>query len=273
MLLKELVDHFNNKFEQQHRCNFQPFLLKNNQILGVFGIKQIKTEFIPVKKIFNYDFIAGYTAKTIVSTHEEKETKIVNLHKMQIKLSNKQIQMLSVISFDRVCRTVHLLNYLGLVDKKSFLITQIDPQHILGLSDNHGLYFEEVIAYAGLKTKDIIVSVNINGLQLHYPKLIKGLNNYRRRGYPIALVIDYLMISNQNLLVLEFIKMSLPEYIIINSGTENNTLLHISQDFLNLLSKLKGLVNVIEGKIIMQGIEKYHQTMIAERDYIDFIIG
>ncbi len=270
MSLAELVDHFNNKFEQQHHCNFQPFLLKDNQILGVFGVKQVKTEFIPVKKRVKYDVIAGYSARSKVSIVEGKDTKIINLKKLSIKLSNKQIQMPSVVSFDRVCRTVHLLNYLALVDKKKFLITKVDPQHILGLSDNHGLYFEEIIAYAGLKTQDIIVSVNINGLQLHYPKLLKGLNNYRQRGYPIALVIDCLL-SNQNLLVLEFIKMFLPEYIIIDSNVENNTLLNISQDFLHLLGKLKGLVNVIEGKIIMQGIKAYQQMEIAEIGYIDFI--
>lgn len=258
MSLKELVDYFNTKFEREHHCEFQPFLLKNDQVLGTFGVAKLKTEFIPIKRFCNNGGIVGFATKTIASTDEVQKIKIFNLKKLARKSWNNSLHIPSEVSFDRLCRTVHLLNYLALAKESNFLMTEVDPQHILGLSYNHGLYFEEVISYAGLKINEVIISINVNAIQLNYPKLLQGLHNYRRRGYPIALNIGHLNATNPMLLfALEFIKIFSPEYIIVRSYTMNN-------EVVKLFNTLKDLMKDSGGKIILQGTEKGNQRFIIE---------
>jgi len=86
-----------------------------------------------------------------------------------------------------------MLNYLTLSHLQGVLFLEVDPRHILGIKQDHGAYFEEVIVRCGLETKNVVIVLAVNSQYArYYQELINGLENYRHRGYQIALKFDYL---------------------------------------------------------------------------------
>ncbi len=271
MSLQQLVDHFNHNFAQERQCDFRPFVLKDNQVTGIFGIAHLKSEFTPIRTLFNTDVIAGYAAQAFASTDEVRQVKTAKIKKLLTKTLNKPAHVPSIVSFDRLCRTLHVLNYLALAQHSHFLITEVDPRHILGIPYNHGAYFEQVIVYAGLKTQNIVISMTITGVhQLHYPQLLKGLNNYRECGYKIALSLGYLLTADK---AIELIKQLSPDYIIVNSPNENYTQLGLESILLESYNYLRELMTAIGGQVIMQHIEQPGQIIMAKMAKFDLVLG
>ena len=92
-----------------------------------------------------------------------------------------------------------MLNYLPLTHLQGALFVEVDPRHILGIKQDHGAYFEEVIRQCGLETKNVVIVMPVNShYARHYQELVTGLDNYRRRGYQIALKFDYVAQESQS---------------------------------------------------------------------------
>jgi hypothetical protein len=50
-----------------------------------------------------------------------------------------------------------MLNYLVLAHLQGVLFLEVDPRHILGIKQDHGAYFEDVIRQCGLETKNVAI--------------------------------------------------------------------------------------------------------------------
>jgi EAL domain-containing protein (putative c-di-GMP-specific phosphodiesterase class I) len=101
------------------------------------------------------------------------------------------------IQLDRQVRTLHALNSLTRRLRGNLLL-DVHPRHVLGVADDHGLAFEEILRPCGLLPNEITLEIDISGLvdgaegeirelasaQAH---LIRAVGNYRSRGYAIAL--------------------------------------------------------------------------------------
>ncbi|CAA9890355.1 EAL domain protein (fragment) [Candidatus Methylobacter favarea] len=86
-----------------------------------------------------------------------------------------------------------MLNYLPYSVHGGVLFLNVDPRHILKIAQNHGVYFEEIIFKCGLTPHNVVKSTDFNhDYAMHYEQLLAGLNNYRSRGYQIALNIGNL---------------------------------------------------------------------------------
>lgn len=91
------------------------------------------------------------------------------------------------ITLDRLCRTLHLLNYLPQAAAGGFLHLEVDASHVWRVKDEHGAYFEEVLSQCGLTPHQVAISVPFDQADASYQlSLVKGLNNYRRRGYRLG---------------------------------------------------------------------------------------
>ena len=78
----------------------------------------------------------------------------------------------SIINLDRLCRTIHMLNYLIYSHNGGMLFLDVDPRHILGIQQDHGAYFEEIIIKCGLATRNVVISMTINSFYaLHHDQL------------------------------------------------------------------------------------------------------
>lgn len=93
----------------------------------------------------------------------------------------------SVVHFDRLCRTLHALNFLAQRRHAGgYLQLSVHPRHLLAVPSKHGLVFEAVLKRCGLAPDDIVLEL-ASGRILDDRRLAEAVHNYRQRGYRIAL--------------------------------------------------------------------------------------
>jgi EAL domain-containing protein (putative c-di-GMP-specific phosphodiesterase class I) len=268
MPLQNLVEYFNDRFGQEHRSSFRPFILEEGTISALFGQIKIGSVFSPLRLAQHPAEIIGHAAKLKVSTHEVQylySDEIENL------LSNHQHQandFESIINFDRLSRTVHMLNYLPITHLQSALFVEVDPRHILGVKQDHGAYFEEVIGQCGLETKNVVIIMAVNSQYArHFQELVTGLDNYRHRGYQIALKFDYVAQESQSY---DLIAKLSPNYISLSAR-------HLDQlrdsALFEKLRDLRELVTSTGGQTILQQIDQKKSDLLARNTGFDLVQG
>lgn len=271
MPLQQLVEYFNNRFETEHHSDIKPFIIENGTVSGLFGQIRVSSTFKPVRYTLEPNRIAGHSSKISVSTHDFQQ-----LHTMEIEnLLNETIKQpsdfQSIINLDRLCRTVHMLNYLPITHLSGVLFLEVDPRHILSVKLNHGAYFEEVIVACGLATKNVVISMTVNSVYaLHHAQLLEGLHNYRQRGYQIALNIDLIYSAKS---IVDLIEQLAPNYLRVNVPSFNNSPLNSESNWYNTLNNLKDLLDRVGGRTIMRHIHQKEQALVALNAGFDFIEG
>jgi EAL domain-containing protein (putative c-di-GMP-specific phosphodiesterase class I) len=95
-----------------------------------------------------------------------------------------------LIYLDRLCRTLHALNYLQLArETDGTLFLNIEPRHVQAVSGGHGLVFEAVLKRCGLSPDSIFFELRAGEIAGHgnHVRLAEALAAYRSRGYRIAI--------------------------------------------------------------------------------------
>ena len=175
----------------------------------------------------------------------------------------------SIINFDRLCRTVHMLNYLTLAHLQGVLFLEVDPRHISGIKQDHGAYFEEVIVQCGLETKNVVIVLAVNSQYArYYQELINGLENYRRRGYQIALKFEYLPQDGE---VLDFIAKI--ARIMSACRPETWRIKGMTRTLQAKLHQLKTQVASVGGQSILQQIDEKKSDLLARNAGFDLVEG
>jgi EAL domain-containing protein (putative c-di-GMP-specific phosphodiesterase class I) len=270
MLLQQIVNHFNDRFAQEQGFNFCPFILQAGAVSGLFGKKRLNSVLTPLRSIKNPHLILGHTAKIVTTTnffHQQQTVDIENLLSGEPGLHS--VSLNSIINFDRLCRTVHLLNFMNLSHTDSLLFLEVDPRHIIGIKHNHGAYFEEIIIECGLQTKNVVISLAASGIQqTHHDLLLRGLNNYRECGYKVALNVGHLISAEP---VLNLIKALAPDYVSVSAPYR--TAARLNPSLSSALQNLTRLVCSLEGQTILQEINQAEQALVAAQVGIDLVQG
>lgn len=163
--------------------------------LGIFGPIRVSSAFLPVRQAGNNEALIGHIAKIFVTPYDNsvRSEQPAETSNLITKAVAQPTNFQSIISLDRLCRTVHMLNYLNHSHNGGVIFLDVDLRHILGVQQEHGAYFEKIIFKCGLATKNIVTSTMINSsYALNHKELLDGLYNYRRHGYQIALNIGSL---------------------------------------------------------------------------------
>jgi EAL domain-containing protein (putative c-di-GMP-specific phosphodiesterase class I) len=93
----------------------------------------------------------------------------------------------SVVHFDRLCRTLHALNFLAQQQQAGgYLQLAVHPRHLLAVQNQHGLVYEAILKRCGLAPQDIVLQIDA-ALAGRDGRLAEALANYRQRGYRLAL--------------------------------------------------------------------------------------
>jgi len=182
MPLTHLIETFNQRFITENQLQKPPFDFKAGKVFGRFGILTFTSEFRPVRQLTHLDQIRGHdTAPLIFSS--------ANLVGGSDALGEGSVP--TIVSLDRLTRTVHMLNYLLLDQESGSLFLHVHPQHILTVKKDHGAYFEDIIRSCGLPLRRIVVSLTLSASQdSNLSVLLDRLRNYRERGYAIAIRFD-----------------------------------------------------------------------------------
>jgi len=268
MPLQNLADYFNDRFGQEHRSSFRPFLLENEVISTLFGQIKISSLFLPIRLTQKPDEIIGHAAKLKVSTHEVQYLYSDEIENLLSDHPHSNNNFESIIDFDRLSRTTHMLNYLPLAHLQGALFLEVDPRHILGIKKDHGAYFEEVINHCGLETKNIVITMAISSpYAKHYPALIAGLINYRVRGYKIALKFDYVAQEEQSF---DLITQLTPNFVSLSARSLDQLRDNALAD---KLRHLNARVEIAGGKSMLQQIDQQSSALLAENTGFNFVQG
>ncbi|MGZ8955963.1 MAG: hypothetical protein ACXW0Q_14955 [Methylovulum sp.] len=267
--VQHLVGHFNNRLGREHRSGFRPFVLEEGKVSGLFGPIRIDSFFAPLRQALKPTVIVGHTAQITVAPNK---TRHLYANEIETLLANNAVPATdfeSIIHFDRLSRTVHMLNYLTISQLQNVLFLEVDPRHILGIKQDHGAYFEEVIAQCGLETKNVVIILAVNSQYArYYQELINGLDNYRRRGYQISLKFDYLAQESE---AFDLIAKISPNYVSLSARNMDKQ--HHDDTLLAKLQQLKTRVASVGGQSILQQIDEKKSDLLARSTGFDLVEG
>lgn len=250
MPLQQLVEYFNDRLEQEHNSRFRPFILQEGEVKGFFGPIQIGSRLLPIRQMKPEGQIIGYSAQLCVDSglnHVEQQSKIEDA----VKDFEPEHSSDSIINFDRLSRTVHMLNYLPKTHLDELLFLEVDPRHVLGVKTDHGAYFEEVIIKCGLQTERVVITLPLGREYLHfYPLLLKGLQNYQKRGYRLAVrIMEY---GADDKAVMTLISRAGPDFVKLSARLGDH---QKNERTLENLQKIKRLVDTVHGRSILVDVD------------------
>lgn len=169
-----------------------------------------------------------------------------------------------LIKFDRVCRTLHTLNFLNLSSSRGMLFLNVHPQ-LLVTVNSHGKVFERVLHDYSISTSKIVIEIHESAVEQE-DLLEYAIKNYRERGYKIA--IDDFGRDHSNL---ERLWRLSPDYVKFDGSiirqAETNTRLQ------KVLPKLVEIVQDLGGIAIVEGVETENQLELAKFAGVSLVQG
>ena len=92
----------------------------------------------------------------------------------------------ALVRLDRLCRTLHALNYCGHAAPDLTLFLRVEPRLLSIVKQNHGQVFGEVLGHCGIATSRVVIEIPIEaGVDSELTKRV--VINYRKMGYRVAL--------------------------------------------------------------------------------------
>lgn len=268
MPLQQLVEYFNDRLEWEHNSNLRPFLLQDDRVYGVLGSEVIGSDMSPIRETLRYSKIVGYAAKIKSIDNACLKHTLNQSNGIYDESMDENGHADSIINFDRLTRTVHMLNYLPQSHLDDLLVLDVDPRHILGVKTDHGAYFEEIIIKCGLQTHHVAIALKV-GYEYSrvYPALLKGLYNYQKRGYKIALKFDYYNLDKSTLDLISRAGADLVGMSAVNlDGIRDNRLPE-------KLRQLCHLVTAMDSRSLMLDINDKRTAEFARQMGFNFVQG
>lgn len=269
MPLQQLVEYFNDRFGLEHHTCFRPLILEHGQVSGLFGPVRVNSNLAAIRQATKPEVVTGYAAQISVATYDSNQLGSYEIENLLAEPVRQTGNFESIINFDRLARTVHMLNYLPLSHQQQTLFLDVDPRHILGVQKDHGAYFEEVITRCGLQTGNVAIVTAVNNhYSKYYQALLNGLDNYRQRGYKIALRLNDIVKDSQ---AIDFIEKISPHYVsLFTRNLEDHAHTDLAAE---KLRELRTRVSAINGKLIMQQVYEKKFDVLARKNHFDLVEG
>jgi len=225
----------------------------NSTYLGV----QLNSAFQPIYNVAAEELLFGYEALLRPSLGGELPSS------PEFAFSYAE-QSGKLVQFDRVCRTLHVLNFRQLYAENGLLFLNVHPK-LLAHVDEHGRVFERILHANSVPTSRVVIEINESIIE-NEKILIDAVENYKDRGYRIA--IDNFGKSHSNLSRLwklspDFVKLD----ISLVQGAEHNTKVK------KVLPRIIDIIRDIEAEPVIKGIETREQFDIAIASYATLFQG
>lgn len=173
----------------------------------------------------------------------------------------------SLVAFDRLARTLHLINFISRSHPQGRLYLNVHPR-LLGEVSQHGVVFEEILHSVNWEPSQVTLEFLEDDVALgDYARLREAVNNYRRRGYGIA-IDDF---GGYQLNNLDCIWNLAPDVVKLD-----RQLLLRSESSPRLrkgLEKLVNLLHELNTTVVMEGIETTAQRQLAIDSGVDLLQG
>ena len=173
----------------------------------------------------------------------------------------------AIVYLDRLCRTVHMLNFLRQATEDGCLFLHVHARHILGVPHDHGEYFEGLLHRCGLTPERIVIQVDPPGAEDAdgCRRTQAALRNYRRRGYCLAMNVTC-GVHREN--ILEHVSELQPDYVRLD-----RTCLAIGDAALARAMTLIALLHESGAKVIVHRLETATEVRAATDYGVDVAAG
>lgn len=169
-----------------------------------------------------------------------------------------------LVPFDRVSRTLHVLNFRQIYAENGLLFLNVHPKLLIAVNA-HGKVFEKILHSNSVPTDRVVIEIQ-EGLIEQEKQLTEAIDNYRERGYRIA--IDRFGSSQSHIDRLwkfapDFVKLDLS----LIQKAEHNDRIH------KILPGLIKMIKDLGAQPIITGIETQIQLDIAIESGTNLVQG
>ncbi|KYZ85452.1 EAL domain-containing protein [Alloalcanivorax xenomutans] len=179
MPLNDLVDYFNREQRRQYGDAIAPrdtLRMQGDAVVADYAGLVLSSRFQPILPLCQ-EGVYGHEA-------------LLSVHGKGGPLSPQALFMIptsadEIVYLDRLCRTVHALNFLLQPDTGGLLSLNIHPRHLASVRQDHGLAFEQILRQCGLTPEQVILEIRHDPTGTGDPR--QAVESYRRHGYRIAL--------------------------------------------------------------------------------------
>jgi len=159
-----------------------------------------------------------------------------------------------LVQFDRVSRTLHVLNFRQIYADNGLLFLKVHPKLLTAVNE-HGKVFEFILHSNSVPTSRVVIEIQ-EGQVEQDRQLTEAIDNYRDRGYRIA--IDAFGSAQSHI---DRLWKFAPDFVKLNSS-----LIQQAENNYRIRRALPGLVKVIrdlDAQPVINGIETQVQLNIA----------
>lgn len=179
--LASLIDYFNDQISDSEVRILpdRPLALRDGHVMGRFATLQLTSVFQQVVSSRDVTCSIGYEGLLRVRAVDGRA--VAPWAALRAPASPN-----AIVYLDRLCRMVHMLNYLAQMRTRPVnLFLNVGTRHLLSVSHNHGWYFEQVLQGCGLMPQHIVIDVRAS--DTYSSRVHAALANYRARGYQVAI--------------------------------------------------------------------------------------
>jgi EAL domain-containing protein (putative c-di-GMP-specific phosphodiesterase class I) len=169
-----------------------------------------------------------------------------------------------LVKFDRLCRTLHTLNYLNMGTGNGLLFLNVHPELLVAVN-SHGKVFERVLHQHDVPTNEVVIEINESAVS-EEKLLTEAIANYRERGYRIA--IDDFGKEHSNL---ERLWTLSPEYVKLDGGIIQQA--EVNSRLQRILPKLVEIIRELGAEVVVEGIETLSQLELARHAGVHLVQG
>lgn len=159
-----------------------------------------------------------------------------------------------LVQFDRVSRALHVLNFKQIYNENGLLFLTVHPNLLISVNA-HGKVFERILHANSVPTERVVIQID-EGLVAQDKQLIDAINNYRDRGYRIA--IEHF--GNTNSHVDRLWKLA-PDFVKFDAGLIQQA--ETNDNLYKVLPSLIAGVKALEARAVVTGVETQSQLNIA----------
>ena len=183
MPLTDFVRYLNAQlpFSPEHLKSTSPFFTESGRVFVCYADMRLESEFSPIIETEG-GRVRGHVAR--LQATEQNSFRRVDAKAVFARPADSD----ELVFVDRLVRTLHKLNYLTYLDRKSrgLLLLKVHPRHVASVAADHGLAFEEILRSCGLLPAEIILELEVlDGFDSTH--LLRAIANYKSRGYGISL--------------------------------------------------------------------------------------
>jgi EAL domain-containing protein (putative c-di-GMP-specific phosphodiesterase class I) len=93
-----------------------------------------------------------------------------------------------LVKLDRLCRTLHAVNYFGREDAQRSLFLNIESRLLTGVAADHGAYFESVLALLGISPARVVIVMPADAID-NPVAFVRSAISYRVRGFRVLVPV------------------------------------------------------------------------------------